>query len=111
MKNKKIYIYSFMILLTIVVLLFVILRFPNLLQRKEVYQANEIDILQTRSGERMLANGNCNKDYDCSPTGCSKQVCDNHEVVTTCELIDVPQFDTYTCGCIESSCVWYRITK
>ena len=66
------------------------------------------EILSTKSGEPMLANGNCNYDSDCVQTGCSAHICANHEIVTTCELIDFPEKETYSCGCINNLCVWYR---
>ena len=65
-------------------------------------------ILTNKEGSPAMASGNCNQNSDCFPSGCSSQVCANHEVVTTCEVVEIPEKETYSCGCIQNRCVWYR---
>ncbi|OGM04793.1 hypothetical protein A2715_01390 [Candidatus Woesebacteria bacterium RIFCSPHIGHO2_01_FULL_39_32] len=71
-------------------------------------ETQRFDILVNDKGQPQMATGNCNQNSDCFPTGCSSQVCANHEVFTTCEVVDFPEKETYSCGCIENRCVWYR---
>jgi len=68
----------------------------------------EPDILTSSDGTPMFATGNCNDNLDCFPSGCSKHVCANHEVETSCEEIDFPTQEAQTCGCINSRCVWFQ---
>lgn len=67
-----------------------------------------LDIFSNPKGQPLYATGNCNSHADCFASGCSSQVCSNHEVITTCEEIDFPEKETYSCGCVESRCVWFR---
>jgi len=65
-------------------------------------------ILTDDKGNPVMASGNCNLPSDCFLTGCSSQVCANHEVITTCEAVEFPEKATYSCGCIDQRCLWYK---
>ncbi len=65
-------------------------------------------IFSNSEGNPILAIGNCNEISDCIPTGCSSQICSDHSVTTTCELGEFPEKETYSCGCQNGKCVWYR---
>ena len=69
---------------------------------------DKYEILTNKNGEPIFSTGNCSSNLDCFPSGCSSQICANHEVVTTCELVEIPEKETYTCGCINQRCVWFR---
>src|SRR4030043_148822 len=75
---------------------------------KENISTKPIEIFADSDGNPALAMGNCKENPDCSPSGCSSQICSDHNVTTTCELGDFPEKETYTCGCQNDRCVWYR---
>lgn len=77
-------------------------------EKKTTNKAPDTEILKNKDGLPAMATGNCNSSSDCFPSGCSSQVCANHEVVTTCEVVEVPEKETYSCGCINNRCVWFR---
>lgn len=64
-------------------------------------------------GKPLYSNGACRADVDCVPAGCSNQVCSSDPgIITTCEIRpDFPNTDTYSCGCVETRCVWYSPQK
>jgi eight-cysteine-cluster-containing protein len=58
-----------------------------------------------------LDEGGCVQDSDCMRTGCSDQLCDDEEVVTTCEWRE--EYACYSqrfarCVCMEGQCGWER---
>ena len=62
------------------------------------------------SGDSKYSHGQCQQDDDCVMVGCSLQVCSSDEnLITTCEIGgDSPDRMKYACGCIVSTCGWYR---
>ena len=54
----------------------------------------------------------CKKDSDCSPMGCSGQVCGNikkdRDIVTTCDARPCYGASSYglSCGCVANKCMW-----
>ena len=63
------------------------------------------------SGQPKYAQGTCEADEECSPAGCSAQVCTNDPgLITTCEIKeDFPDKNIFSCGCIKTRCVWYKL--
>jgi len=61
------------------------------------------------SGNSRFSYGSCQKDSDCSPIGCSLEMCSSDpNLMTTCELgADFPNPEKYACGCIVDTCGWY----
>ena len=105
---------SLAVFLCILFLLFIIISF-TLFKTRVLKSTNNSDrgqqpseILMTKSGKPMFASGNCASNDDCIQAGCSQQFCANHEIVTTCEYVEIPEKETYSCGCINNSCVWFR---
>lgn len=64
------------------------------------------EVLRGEKGELKYASGSCNDDVDCSPTGCSLEVCGAEGVITTCEVKEDAPGDNYRCGCFENTCAW-----
>lgn len=58
-----------------------------------------------------LAGAECSSDSDCSPAGCSSQLCipkeKANDIITTCEFR--PEYECLrltNCGCISNKCQW-----
>lgn len=92
----------------LVVSILISLRGSRLSRQEEVNEKAEI--YKEESGEAKYSLGSCKKNSDCTPAGCSNQICSsNPGLVTTCEIKgDFPDKNIYSCGCIEESCVWYK---
>jgi eight-cysteine-cluster-containing protein len=77
--------------------------------RAEKYNGPRI-IYQDEEGEPKYSQGSCKADSDCTPAGCSSQICSNDpSLVTDCAIReDFPDKNIYGCGCIEAKCVWYK---
>ncbi|OGM22660.1 hypothetical protein A2865_04205 [Candidatus Woesebacteria bacterium RIFCSPHIGHO2_01_FULL_39_17] len=97
------------IILLISLLFFIYFYFSTKTSQKQ--DSNKTEVLTNEKGAPLMATGNCNQDTDCFPSGCSSQICANHEVITTCEVVEIPEKETYSCGCVENRCVWYRDRK
>jgi len=67
-------------------------------------------IYQDEEGKPKYSQGSCKADSDCTPSGCSSQLCSSDpDKITTCEFSeDFPDKNVYGCGCIEIKCVWYK---
>ena len=49
----------------------------------------------------------CDSDDDCFRTGCSSEVCANHDVITTCMYrSDYACLQYASCGCVGQRCAW-----
>ena len=94
----------FIIILLVPILILVYFFFKA--ENKQIPLATEV--LMNKDNLPAMATGNCNSDSDCFPSGCSSQVCSNHEVITTCEVVEIPEKETYSCGCLDKRCVWFR---
>jgi eight-cysteine-cluster-containing protein len=70
--------------------------------------AEILEIFSDSEGNPVLATGSCNENSDCFPSGCHSLICSSHNITTTCELGQFPEKETYTCGCQNNRCVWYR---
>ena len=68
----------------------------------------EVQVYEDNKGNLKYAQGNCKRDSDCTPAGCSKQVCSSDpNLITTCEVrSDFPDIFVYTCGCVKEKCAW-----
>lgn len=56
-------------------------------------------------------NSSCASDTDCVVGGCSGEVCTTAggNTESTCEVLEsFRQVDGASCGCVASSCQWYR---
>ena len=71
-------------------------------------ETETLEIFSNSEGKPALATGSCNEDSDCFSSGCSNHICSSHSITTTCELGQFPEKETYTCGCQNNRCVWYR---
>ncbi len=58
--------------------------------------------------EGTSVNNACAADADCKPSGCSKEVCAGEEAMSTCEVLEWPQGEGATCGCVEKQCIWFK---
>jgi eight-cysteine-cluster-containing protein len=56
--------------------------------------------------EGIAWDNECVSDLDCSPSGCSGEVCAAEEAITTCEV--VANLPTGTCQCYVDECKWVR---
>ena len=67
-------------------------------------------IYQDEEGNPKYSQGFCKTDSDCTPIGCSSQLCSSDpDIITTCEFSeDFPDKNVYDCGCVEVKCVWYK---
>lgn len=72
--------------------------------------ARESQIYQTADARPKYSYGSCTKNSDCTPAGCSSQICSSEpKLLTTCEFAqDFPDKKVYTCGCLNKTCVWYK---
>ena len=69
-----------------------------------------ITVYKNEQGYPKYALGDCRSDAECIPAGCSEQICSNDpDLATTCEVrSDFPDKNSFSCGCIENLCLWYR---
>jgi eight-cysteine-cluster-containing protein len=67
-------------------------------------------VYQNEEGNPKYSQGDCEKDSDCTPAGCSSHICSNNpDLITTCEYSkDYPSEDEFDCGCVDNQCVWYK---
>jgi len=67
-------------------------------------------ILRTGAGEIKYGEGTCSTDNNCTPAGCSREVCSfDPDLVTTCEVkADMPDTNVFSCGCFEGYCAWIK---
>ena len=107
------------ILLTFVAIIVAIFVFifannPDLLDKKASKLINKplykVGVYQDSQGNPKYGFGFCKQNSDCTPAGCSKQVCSSDKnLTTTCEIVnDFPDPLVYSCGCAEERCVWYK---
>jgi len=62
-----------------------------------------------QSGKSRFSQGTCAQDSDCTPGGCSGEVCSSSgDVVSTCEYSDsFPSAKKYSCSCLSTKvCGW-----
>ncbi|KKQ95411.1 MAG: hypothetical protein UV74_C0013G0198 [Candidatus Woesebacteria bacterium GW2011_GWB1_43_14] len=59
-------------------------------------------------GSLKYAQGECDLDNECEPSGCSEEVCSSDpNINTACEIKkDFPDNQSYRCGCFDSRCAW-----
>ncbi len=105
--KKAVKLLGFVIFLTIA-LFFVIRGGAVTVPKDDKKGESNLEIFADKNGSPALATGSCSSDSECRASGCSSQICSNHEVVTTCELGVFPEKETYSCGCKNDRCVWYR---
>ncbi len=70
----------------------------------------EVDLYLDGQGIPKYSLGACKGDDDCTPAGCSLEICsDDPNLVTACFFSDdYPDKTVYECGCIKNSCVWIK---
>jgi eight-cysteine-cluster-containing protein len=110
-KKKKLLKYYPIIVFAASLLIFIFLLYNNFIINKNTTIKDNVikrEILINSKGEPLYATGNCSSENYCFRSGCSRQICANHEITTTCEILEIPDLNTYSCGCVNQRCVWYR---
>jgi eight-cysteine-cluster-containing protein len=50
----------------------------------------------------------CSGDADCHIGGCSSEICSAEKEVTSACIVQADQPRGARCGCVSSTCIWYR---
>jgi len=105
--NKKVLLgyVAFAIFIVIVAILFK----PKAESSSSISSSSK-SVLMGSDSQPLYSNGNCTKDSECAPAGCSAHMCSSDSgLITDCMAIENhPKDQNYSCGCVSNKCMWSK---